>query len=305
MKIDEVCLKSGDRFLIAVDLGANLFSWRTSGREVFYRPDGFGASREDFFKGGNPILFPSVGRTWDLSQNPPVFGQYRLLGRSQTYTMPIHGILPFCSWNKTYETIGDSRAVVEYTCVIPPEVRENHYPFDVEFKIRYTFGEQTVLQEAMTENRGTATAPFAFGLHPYFLIGKRSDVRLKLPCRKKTVLDPKLSISSGKEIPAEGEFSLTPGQTYDCVFVDITGQQASLIDRNLERTIIMEIDDLIQAFVIYSGSECPFICMEPWTKGLGAYSTLNHANWIEQGQIDQLQPGEKRQICVSYRVESC
>jgi len=249
------------------------------------------------------VLFPSVGRTWDLSENPPIFGQYRLFGRSQPYTMPIHGILPFCSWEKTHKEIDDIRVVVEYACVIPPAVREKHYPFDVDFKMRYLFGEQTVLQEATMENRGTTTAPFAFGLHPYFLIGRRSDVRLNLPCRKQMTLDPKLSVPSGEEIPAEGEFSLASGQTYDYVFADITGRQASLIDRNLERTIHMEVDESIQAFVIYSGSECPIVCLEPWTKGLGAYSTLSQADWISQDPIDRLQPGEKRQIRVSYRVE--
>ena len=73
----------GAEFAIARELGCNLFSWVVDGREVFHRPAGF-PERGLPYEGGNPLLFPAVGRTWDRSVEPPAADAYRLAGHASS-----------------------------------------------------------------------------------------------------------------------------------------------------------------------------------------------------------------------------
>ncbi len=303
MQVDIYHVRPDATFSIAVGLGCNLFRWTTGGREVLWSPEGFGGKPDDFFKGGNPILFPSVGRTWDRSQDPPVFERYRIFGKATPFTMPIHGILPSCSWTRIREAIREEQVQVEYSCAIPAEVREKHYPFDMELRIRYTLQKDTVRIEAAIENRDCVPAPFAFGFHPYFAFSDKSNLQVHLPCRSRMVLDPKLLISLGTEPMASGDFRLEPGKTYDNGFTDVSGRRASISDTNTGRSLHIDVDENIQTFVICANPQLPFVCIEPWTDGLGGYETLRTAGWETRTEMPVLRPGETKRLAVAYHVE--
>ena len=54
-----------------------------------YCPEDLPGSAQKITGGGNPLLFPSVGRTWDHSSGVPVVGTYRIYGLDKTYFMTL------------------------------------------------------------------------------------------------------------------------------------------------------------------------------------------------------------------------
>ena len=303
MRIDTYHLKGDTTFSIALDLGCNLFRWVMEGRSILYAPENFPRGDGDFFKGGNPILFPSVGRTWDRTEDPPVFGQYHIHGRSKTYQMPIHGLLPFAQGEKIHEDVFDDHIQVEYACLIPADVLEEHYPFNVSFRLRYTLKPASVRIEGFFENKGSTPAPFAFGCHPYFAFDDKTSLQIHLPCRERFILDPKLLVPIGREPLQSPILSLESTKTYDMGFTHVTGERASIVDSRNHRFLHIDIDSNIDAFVIYTNPQAVFICLEPWTKGLGAFETLNHKDWPATRDLMVLPPGQSQKVRLKYSVE--
>jgi galactose mutarotase-like enzyme len=302
MKLDEYALRPDAAFSIAPEFGCNLISWTVAGRPVLYCPENFSFRTEDFYHAGNPILFPSVGRTWDRSGDEPVSERYRICGHARPFQMPIHGLLTLGQWAKMEEDISADAITVQYRLILPPAVMENHYPFPVTFRLRYTLKAASVRMEAFIENCGTGPAPFAFGLHPYFSVMTRDAVEIQLPCRSRMVLDPTLLIPVGKEPMDSSIFHLERDKTYDMGFTDVAGRQAVLIDIRAGRRVQIDFDANIEAFVIYSAPDKPFVCLEPWMRGLGAFETLVREDWTTGKAISVLRPGERRTIFIEYSV---
>lgn len=304
MRTDTYRLKPGTSYTIAPLLGCNMVSWKVEGRPVFYVPKGFSRRAEEFFAGGNPVLFPSVGRTWDLSGENPVFGQYWIFGDPKTYQMPIHGILPLGWFQKRSDKVASERVEAEYHFTIRKDILDTHYPFTVNFKLRYILKPTSMRMEAEFENQGTAPAPFAFGYHPYFYFENKDHVEIHLPCKEQIILREGLSIGSGRTQPlANPVIQLEHQKTCDCVFGGMTGKRATIVDKGTGRKIHIDVDDSIENFVIYARGGEDFVCLEPWTRGLGAFGKLHEANWPESGEINVLRPGETRQIRVEYIVD--
>jgi len=291
---------------VAMDLGINLFSWTVKGREVLFRPEGFPGIRDQFYHGGNPILFPSVGRTWDRGKVPPRPGVYRLHPEGTEYRMPIHGILPECSWAKISQHERDEYIRAEFKLEIPKTVQRDSYPFELEYRQVFILTATALKLEADFRNLGSRPAPFAFGYHPYFALSNadRKGIEVRLPCTKRVALDPELLVPTGA--PAEdaaGTFELEPGREYDAGFTGISGRKAELVDRQAGRTVSIDVDSHIENFVVYAPPGNPWVCIEPWTRGLGAFETLKDPGWWEAGRpLPILKPGESRKIEVYYAV---
>ena len=91
--IDRYELSGGTSCSVARSWGCNLFSWVVDGRELMSWPLDLPDSAQKITGGGNPILFPAVGRTWDLSWGRARAGPLSCRGLDGTYTMPSHGIV--------------------------------------------------------------------------------------------------------------------------------------------------------------------------------------------------------------------
>lgn len=305
MKNDTYELGANTVMSIAPEYGCNMFSWVVNGREILYCPGDLFRSLENFFAGGNPILYPSVGRTWDRSGSKPNAGIYQINGGKGTYQMPLHGIVPLGTWHKRWEKVTDDCIQVEYAFFVPEEVLSRHYPFDVSFRLCYTLNSAKVKMEAFFENKGNSSAPLAFGYHPYFRITDKNSVQLHLPCRRRVLLDPELLIPTGEETPASPILSLEENKAYDMAFGNVNTNRASIVDQKAGITVHVDFDENIEMFVIYSGLNCEYVCLEPWTKGLGAYETLKRDNWQDTKQLYILQPQEKKIIRIEYSIEEC
>ena len=153
---------------IAVDFGCNMCSWQVAGRELLYTCEGFGTDTETFYNGGNPLLFPAVGRTWDRSVTPPAADVYGVGAELQGLLMPCHGILPFGSWHELCLEQSDERVAVGFGFECAAEILQKHYPFDVALRQEFILTAGSVELRTCMANRGETSAPVAFGHHPYF-----------------------------------------------------------------------------------------------------------------------------------------
>jgi galactose mutarotase-like enzyme len=304
MKIETFHLKPDTTFKILPEFGCNLFHWSIGSERVLYAPEGFSTGSERYFYGGNPILFPSVGRTWDCREKPPVPDRYRLWGHSEGLEMPIHGIVPFGRWQKIREDKQADQVRLEYQFSVSPDVLEKYYPFEVGFNLRYTLKAHSMAMEGIFENKGKTPAPFAFGVHPYFYVEDRTQIQIQLPCREKMVLDPELLIPIGLEPFNTPELSLEADKTYDMGFSGLYEKRVTLKNRTTGRSIAVDFDSQIETFVLYSAAGGKFICAEPWTRGLGGFETLNHPEWPQEQKFNILVPGESRNIKIEFSVKS-
>ncbi len=293
-KIDRYDLNEGTSFSIAPGWGCNLFSWRVNGAELMYTPPGYPAAATKITDGGNPILFPSVGRTWDRTVDPPVKGVYRIRGSDKTYSMPNHGILFFCDFRKIGEEKGDDRITATYELVVPEQVREENYPFDVGMVHSFTLTPTAVELRAVITNNGDSPAPVAFGWHPYFRISnsRREGVEVRVPVTKEVLLHPDLNLPTGETADTDGVIPLRPGVDYDNAFGCPNGRCMSVIDRKAGRSVHVDFGDWAELFLVYTPAGTDFVCIEPWTKGIGAFEELRNPGWENTDRILVLQPSE-------------
>ena len=301
MNTQHFVFPGGDASLdIAVDFGCNLCSWIVKGRELLYREAGFGTDRVRMYEaGGTPLLFPSVGRTWDRTATPPAPDRYRLAGHSGALSMPCHGILPLGKWEPAGVQQTASEVRVEYRFTCAQGVLDRHYPFTVELRHRFILKERSLALEATLVNHGSIPAPAAVGWHPYWRLAG-DEVFVRLPCTQQVELDPRLLVPSGKTRPFAGELRASVAQECDVAFGGITGTRACLIDEANGYTVTLDTDASVGNWVIYSAAGRPFVCIEPWTKGLGAYEHLSQPDWMRGEYLPVLAPGEARTMRVTF-----
>ena len=59
----------------------------------------------------------------------------------------------------------------------------------------------------------------------------------------------------------------------------------------------------VETFVVSTKPGTSYICVEPWTKGLGMYETLAKAGWVNAGHLNVVMPGQERGISVAYSFD--
>jgi len=304
--IDKYELVSGSSCAIARSWGCNLISWIVNGEELIYCPEDLPAAATKITGGGNPILFPSVGRTWNLSGDKPTLGPYRIYGSDRVYHMPNHGILFRSRFERTGVMQTPYLVTGTYVLEIPKAVREENYPFEVRLFQNFTLKPDRIDLCARIMNLDSKPAPVAFGYHPYFRISNRDrqGLEIKLPAEKELVLTPDTVLPTGETKEFDGVLKLSPGVYYDNLYTNLVGRRMSLVDRQAGRILHVDFDENTELLVVYAPDNSDFVCIEPWTRGLGAFMQLNHPDWHSTNAIRVLQPREAMSFSVTFSVES-
>ncbi len=269
-----------------------------------YCPEDLPQTAQKITGGGNPILFPSVGRTWDHSSGEPVAGVYRVFGHEKPYFMPSHGVLFMSEFRKIDEQTTSDSITTAYETRISEKIREASYPFDLSLTQRFTLKANSVELESTIINHGGVPAPCAFGYHPYFAISnpKREGITVRMPVAKRLLLTPDTILLTGESEPTDGIFDLQADLNYDQPFGEPTGTRMSIIDRNAGHTINVDFDKKCELFLLYSPAGSDFVCIEPWTRGLGAFEQLKEPDWESGKLIPVLQPGEVMDFKATFSV---
>lgn len=302
MKCETYHIKPTTYATIAPHFGCNIISWVVEGREILYFPKFSNKQEIPFYAGGNPVLFPAVGRTWDRSKSKAVANKYSVYGCVGTFEMPMHGFGLMGSWKKQNQKVTKTHIDVEYKLSISKKVQATNYPFEVSLLLNYLISARSITITAIVENHDEKPAPFAFGFHPYFKITQKENIKIKLPCTKRILLHPELFIPVGLEQLRQPEFPLED-KRYIEAYAGCKGKCASIIDTNEGWSLNIKGSEMIENYVISAKPKEPYICVEPWTKGLGGYEMLAENDWQQGKHINVIKPQQKQTVAVTYSLK--
>lgn len=250
---------------ISPENGARLLDWKIDGEPIIHWPADADWNNIAHVRGGNPILFPFVGRhnvDGEIGFWKDETGKVREL--------PMHGFardLPF-------EVIDSSTARLQMRLCSNDATRAM-YPFEFEFDVIYELGKASLKSTFITRNTGKNALPYYAGHHFYLEIphAERADWKIKLPCKK-----------WGRQNPKDGSIRTEKAQSSQTTLTD-----KAIIDRFhlefTEPTVLLESPEKQITFswtsadpwfdvTTWTQSEAAdFYCVEPW---LGLPDAIHH-----------------------------
>src|ERR1700709_2750287 len=146
----------------APQAGGRLLSWHVDGEPVVYWPEQADWSHPAKARGGNPLLFPFLGRHFVDGR----IGEWRDQ-QGTVHALPMHGFardLPFEA------TVDSARATARMPLSDSDGTRTRH-PSAFRFEATYRLIDQHTLDvELTTANTGVAPLPYYAGHHFYFAL---------------------------------------------------------------------------------------------------------------------------------------
>jgi galactose mutarotase-like enzyme len=276
-------------FLAMPELGARLMHWHvTHGdgtvRDVIHWPELENLDNFARAYGGNPVLFPFSGRSFDHGD---IFFWRGPDGARRP--MPIHGI----ARQGKFDVIRcDGHGFSAQ--LVPDEAARESYPFEYEFIVTYRFEELRVLCEFSLRNLDTQPLPWSAGHHFYFTLPwndglARGDYAIRIPAGK--IMKQNFSDGSFTVHPA-----LKPQEPLDnralvdtfhaalksnAVVFGPVGQPGEVIVR-LGTEKKPPRDAVFVTWTLDAGS--PFFCVEPWMGPANANEHKQGLSWVPPGQ---------------------
>jgi galactose mutarotase-like enzyme len=256
-------------FLALPEKGARLMNWHLtlgdgSVRDVIYWPEL--QSLDDLAKvrGGNPILFPFGGRTFDHGDI-----HFWRDDDNARRPMPLHGIARQGDFQVTRL---DERG---FTALFQPgEEACAAYPYDYEFTVSYRFEPLALFVELTLRNLDTKPIPWSAGHHFYFTLpwseGRtRADYFIRIPARATLRQDfERGQLHIGPRLGLEE--SLANKDLIDVFHTALKNNAIVFGERGGEDQIILRIGpDRVppkSAVVVTwtQADDSPFYCVEPW-----------------------------------------
>jgi len=279
-------ITQGDALLrIAPQAGGRLLSWQIAGVPVIHWPDSADWSQPARVRGGNPLLFPFLGR-------------HRVDGRIGEWRdpagvvreLPAHGFardLPFAA---TLDADGHG---VRMTLTDTAATRAL-YPFAFRFEAAYRLVDpQTLDVELTVANLGDAPLPHYAGHHFYFALphALRGETTVELPPTSRRHQEADGSISA--PVPGEPSYALDDPRIHDrfhCLS-GVPAQPVRLVSPSLGR--VVEIDlrrpGSVPWYAVTTWTEADtsdFYCVEPW---LGLPDAIHNGlglRWLAPGKTE-------------------
>lgn len=253
-----------------------------------------------YWAGRNPLLFPIVGNLKN--------GQISIDG--SIYKMSRHGFARDCEFAPVSQT-EDS---------ITLELRENEdtlacYPFPFVLQVCHRIAENGFFTTFRVENTGQRPMPFCIGAHTAFSCPLHAGERFE---DYAIVFDRPLTASM-RLLTAEGLISNTREQVlagqdrflldrgiFDrvdtMIFDDLQVSAVSLLHQKLGHGVRMEFPDFpMVAFWTKSGTDAPFICLEPW-HGCAALEDESGIFSEKPGCV-LLRPGEEKTFTYAVTIK--
>ena len=162
------------RALVSPAHGARLLRWSVADWEVIRWPEAADWSKPQKVRGGNPVLFPFIARSFHDNrigfwESPD--GAVR--------PAPMHGF----ARDSAFSIVSSDAASVEMRLEANDTTRAV-YPFDFRFEVGLHLGGDSLEVVYRVTNTGSVPLPWSAGHHFYFGIpaGERSGWELELPC---------------------------------------------------------------------------------------------------------------------------
>jgi len=278
-------------FLAVPEKGARLMNWNIvlgdgTVRDVVFWPEL--ASSADLVKarGGNPILFPFTGRTFDRGDI-----HFWRDARGNRRPMPMHGLARQGDFAVTRLDASGFEAVFQ-----PGEEAKACYPFDYEFKVAYRFGPLSLTCEFTLSNQGSEPLPWSAGHHFYFTLpwsddAERADYIIRIPAARRLRQD----FATGRLVPGpdlRSEERMDNPGLVDTFHTALRAPSAVFGEKGRPGDVTVSIGTARvpppdATFVTWTeGPASPFYCVEPWMGPPNAPETREGLRLVPPGTSD-------------------
>lgn len=271
-------------FLALPERGARLMNWNLtlgdgSVRDVIYWPED--ADFADFAKvrGGNPILFPFSGRTFDQGTQ----GCWRTADGARR-PMPQHGFARQGTFQLVWQ---DARGFAAQ--LVPDAEAQAAYPFDYEFAVTYRFEPVGFSCEFTLKNLGSEPLPWSPGHHFYFTVPwsegvSRNDYAIRIPAAERLRQEPTGGLQPGPRL--RDEQPLSNPALIDALHTRLRANEVAFGERGRPGDVVIQIGtDKVPppdaTVVTWSASPtAPFYCVEPWMGPPNAPEHRRGLQWV-------------------------
>ena len=260
---------------VVPERGGIVTSWRVQDQEIFYLDAERFTHPDLSVRGGIPILFPLCG---NLPDNTYTY-------KGQQYTLKQHGFARELPWEVTESATED---LASLTLVLNSnDSTRSVYPFD--FQVTFTYqllGNTLELRQRYT-NQSTEPMPFSTGLHPYFAVSDKTQLKFEIPGTQYKDQQTKETHSFSGEF----DFSL---DEIDAAFRQLSDRSATVTDSSRQMQLEISWDDTYSTLVFWTLKGKDFYCLEPWTAPRNALNTGD--------DLIQLAPGSSCETLVRMTV---
>lgn len=291
--------RGASTFLAWPEKGARLMSWQIqladgSTRDVIYWPEDADLSNPVKIRGGNPVLFPFVARTFDGGQE-----DYWKTPAGERLPMPRHGFARDGAFHIESITEEGFTAALE-----PTAAGQKVYPYAYTFSVTYRFEQLSLFVDFKLENKDSVNIPWCAGHHFYFNLPwhkglNRGSYCINIPARKAFYHG-----GSGKLEPVKGfaqETSFDDPSLVDRIHCGLKSNEVVFGSKDGEEQISVKIGDTRvpspwTALTTWTeDSESPFYCVEPW---MGPPSSMDNKKGLHI-----VEPGKTE--CFSVEISLC
>jgi galactose mutarotase-like enzyme len=251
--------------------GAIVTRFRVGDRDLLYLDEATLRDPAKNVRGGIPVLFPSPGR---LTGDRFVRG-----GRSGA--MKQHGFARDLAWET--RSVAATDAARATLVLRATEATRAAYPYDFLVAITFSLARTTLRLDVDVENSGREPLPFAFGLHPYFLVPDAGKAAARIATHATRAFDN----VEKRTVPFHG-FDLTAKEV-DLHLIDHGSTASELTWADGARLAIRGSAEMTR-WVVWTLAGRDFVCVEPWTAPADALNTGE--------SLIEVAPGGKRELHV-------
>jgi galactose mutarotase-like enzyme len=280
---DIIEIAHGDACLrVAPQHGGRLLSWSVAEAPVIRWPDDADWSNPARIRGGNPLLFPFLGRHFVDGH----IGQWRD-SDGVVRAMSMHGFardLPFA-----HALDADGRGL--RMTLVDSELTRAQYPFAFRFEAAYRLADEHTLDVTLTtSNTGVASLPYYAGHHFYFALphAMRADTTLELPntAQRRQLADGSISAA----VPGQRRYTLDDAGILDrfhCLEA-VPDAPVRLLCSGLGRRVDIDLQrpGSIPWYAVTTWTEADasdFYCIEPWLGLPDAIHNGSGLRWLAPG----------------------
>ncbi len=255
-------------FLALPERGARLMNWCVthadgSVRDVIHWPEHADFAEFARVRGGNPILFPFVGRTFDRGDI-----HFWRAPDGVRRPMPMHGF----ARQGNFKTLWcDARGFAAQ--LQPDAAAREAYPYEYEFVVTYRFEPLGLVCEFSLKNLGETPLPWCAGHHFYFTLpwtegANRADYTLHLPAAERLRQDAAGQLVAGAAFHADEP--LANAALSDTLHTQLRSNEVIVREKGRTSALRLrlgtaDVPPPDAAFVTWSADETtPYYCVEPW-----------------------------------------
>ncbi|TSP12439.1 aldose epimerase family protein [Cupriavidus campinensis] len=271
---------AGDNYLLLAPAhGGRLVRWVHRGQDILYWPDDADWSRVAKVRGGNPLLFPFIGRHF-VDGEPGKWRDADGLVRE----LPQHGF----ARDMAFAVSDFSESAVSMTLASSDATRAG-YPFDFVFTVSYRLVPEGLEAELEVRNTGSAPLPWYAGHHFYFALphAERSASRLSLPPADRVRQTPDGGLTGAE--PGERTYRLDDARLQDTFHVLRGPGTLRLQMPAREIDFVLNVPGRAPWHAITTWSEredSDFYCVEPWLGLPNAIGNGEGLRWLAPGKTE-------------------